>query len=157
MQVAFDVFCFCVWDQMHWRRLRTVALLRDCLFPFLQWSNGLSESMERFFEKPFWLLQKNVLNFMIDKNGIIFLSSHSSKSFAPEVLSDSEVTILGEQKDTSISLCSAQHNRRSTSLNFFVFQISGVFHQGLQLFCVRYFFNTASDSFYRNWSNLMSN
>ena len=38
---------------------------------------------------------------MIDKQGIINLSSNSSKSYAPVVLSESEITFLREGKDAA--------------------------------------------------------
>ena len=93
------------------------------------------------------------------KQGIINLSSYSSKGNASVVLIDSEIIFLWEVEDTAFCLfryClyTALHNRRSMSLNFLDFYTSGTILSRLADFFLLIFFSTASSSFSVNCPSL---
>ena len=134
MLVVFAKSFLCVWNRMLWENLRTVVLPRDftrtrSIFRWISVSmsfwNDSFESCSNF-SKEF-----SQWSDMIEKQRIINLSSNCNTNYASKVLSDTDVTFLGEGKDATFCpflsdcLYTALTDWRSMWSNFIVFHISG--------------------------------
>ena len=132
----------------------------------LRWFDGLSEAEKLwidFFESSsdFSLeFSRFQIGYYWKKRGIIYLSNYSGKSYASLALSDSEVTFLGEKRtQPSISFLCFFYSRcciiKKVWCDIFLSSIlQRVFHQGIQLFCCKFF--SASNSSSVNYPSLMS-
>ena len=108
--------------------------------------------MDWFLWKLFWFFLKNFIIFwldMIEKQGIINLSSYSSKSYISVVLSYSKIAFLLERNDAVFCLftycvlfiCTIISIMEEVCHQIFLsFILQEVFFWGLQLFCFFFFF-----------------
>ena len=100
MQVVFAISSLCVWNQMSWRNLQSIASRFFAKTPFLIWQSQKFLGYGPISLKTLLIPCKYFFDFrsdMIEKQGITNLSSYRSNSYAL-VLSDSDVTVLGEEE-----------------------------------------------------------
>ena len=106
MLIGLALSFLCEWNQILWRKLRTLVLPWD----FFMYSYVVSTNSHILWIcgsinlDTVLIFRKNFLDFrlnMIEKKSIINLSSYSSKSYAPVVRNDSDLSFLEEEKDAA--------------------------------------------------------
>ena len=102
--IHFCLSVFSVWNQIHWKNLQTIVLLRDFLNVILQSFDDLSEFVNSWmdFSETCSCFPRNFLGFRSDtikEQSNLNLSIYSKKTFAFVVLSDSKATFSRDRDD----------------------------------------------------------